>query len=514
LIVEGNVGIGNVSSATYKLDVTGKIRASEEIISTAVDAFRAAYGAYGFFIRQDSSSTYFLLTNSGDPYGTYNALRPIVINNSTGVANISGNAATATTAAACSGNAATATKLATARTIGGVSFDGSAAINLPGVNTAGNQNTSGSSASCTGNAASATYASAVTLTADNLTAATNYPLFASAATGNLSPRTDTGFTYNPSTGVLTSTTFAGALSGNATTSSSCTGNAATATTAAACTGNAATATTAAACTGNAATATTAAACTGNAATATTAAACTGNAATATNATNHIADVTNTVHGATSAATASKIIARDANGEFASGAVQLNSDTIIGKKLVTSVTPASASNWYRIATFSATNVPIVAKFMIYNDNKHTTTSITLSRGTGFYSIEVGEGGRYTYAARIINIRVVDMGVNNATYIDVQFGGSDAASNYTVLLDSRSALNSITLNSFVDQGTTAAGITYPVQSVYKSWGGSVFGGVVCSVKETGFYIGATRIKAPTISTATPTGGDSGDVWYQYV
>lgn len=45
-----------------------------------------------------------------------------------------------------SGNAGTATKLATARTIGGVSFDGSANINLPGVNTAGNQNTSGNAA--------------------------------------------------------------------------------------------------------------------------------------------------------------------------------------------------------------------------------------------------------------------------------------------------------------------------------------------------------------------------------
>jgi hypothetical protein len=47
------------------------------------------------------------------------------------------------------------------------------------------------------------YAAAVTLTADNSTNATNYPLFASAATGNLSPRTDTGYTYNPSTGELT-----------------------------------------------------------------------------------------------------------------------------------------------------------------------------------------------------------------------------------------------------------------------------------------------------------------------
>lgn len=47
------------------------------------------------------------------------------------------------------GNSATATKLATVRTIGGVSFDGTANINLPGVNTAGTQNTTGNSATAT-----------------------------------------------------------------------------------------------------------------------------------------------------------------------------------------------------------------------------------------------------------------------------------------------------------------------------------------------------------------------------
>ncbi|HAJ8772625.1 tail fiber protein [Escherichia coli] len=47
------------------------------------------------------------------------------------------------------GNAATATKLQTARTIGGVSFDGSANIDLPGVNTAGNQSTTGNAATAT-----------------------------------------------------------------------------------------------------------------------------------------------------------------------------------------------------------------------------------------------------------------------------------------------------------------------------------------------------------------------------
>ena len=48
--------------------------------------------------------------------------------------------------ASCTGNANTASTLQTARTIGGVSFNGSANINLPGVNTAGNQNTSGNAA--------------------------------------------------------------------------------------------------------------------------------------------------------------------------------------------------------------------------------------------------------------------------------------------------------------------------------------------------------------------------------
>ena len=48
-----------------------------------------------------------------------------------------------------SGNASTADKLRTARTIGGVSFDGGSNINLPGVNTQGNQNTTGNAASAT-----------------------------------------------------------------------------------------------------------------------------------------------------------------------------------------------------------------------------------------------------------------------------------------------------------------------------------------------------------------------------
>lgn len=52
-------------------------------------------------------------------------------------------------ALASSGTAVAAAKLATARLIGGVSFDGSANINLPGVNTQGNQNTTANAGSAT-----------------------------------------------------------------------------------------------------------------------------------------------------------------------------------------------------------------------------------------------------------------------------------------------------------------------------------------------------------------------------
>ena len=78
-------------------------------------------------------------------------------------------------------------------------------------------NTSGSSGSCTGNSATATEATNVTVSANNSTNETVYPVFVDGATGTQGAETDTGLTYNPSSGLLTSTTFAGALTGNAST---------------------------------------------------------------------------------------------------------------------------------------------------------------------------------------------------------------------------------------------------------------------------------------------------------
>lgn len=55
-----------------------------EVISKSANGLRIAYGNYGFFIRNDGSNTYFMLTNSGNNMGTYNGLRPLWINNATG----------------------------------------------------------------------------------------------------------------------------------------------------------------------------------------------------------------------------------------------------------------------------------------------------------------------------------------------------------------------------------------------------------------------------------------------
>ena len=91
------------------------------------------------------------------------------------------------------GNASTATILATARTIGGTSFDGSANIAV----------------------ALASVATAVTV-ADESSDTTCFPLFTTAATGDLPPKSGTNLTFNSSSGLLTATGFAGALTGNVT----------------------------------------------------------------------------------------------------------------------------------------------------------------------------------------------------------------------------------------------------------------------------------------------------------
>ncbi|HFD0375128.1 TPA: tail fiber protein, partial [Escherichia coli] len=115
--------------------LTGGLTSSGEIVSKYANGFRIAYGSFGFFIRNDGSNTYFMLTASGDTLGSWNGLRPITINNTSGAVSIgNGLNVTGGVNGSLNGNASTATKLQTARKISGVSFDGSADITLTAAN--------------------------------------------------------------------------------------------------------------------------------------------------------------------------------------------------------------------------------------------------------------------------------------------------------------------------------------------------------------------------------------------
>jgi hypothetical protein len=160
-VKEGNTGAGEL----YVMNTAGAITFGTTNITFSVIAETAVYSA------GDS------LTLTGTTFDTIQDIRTTATPTFAGVtAPLTGNASTATTLQTArtiggvsfdgsaninlagvntagnqdtSGNAATATALETARTIGGVSFDGTANITLPGVNSAGNQNTSGNAATAT-----------------------------------------------------------------------------------------------------------------------------------------------------------------------------------------------------------------------------------------------------------------------------------------------------------------------------------------------------------------------------
>ena len=149
--------------------------------------------------RGDSNNAFIGWDESADKFivgtGTFTGASTgnLTITTGTLVANLEGNVTGAVT-----GNASTATTLQTARTIGGVSFNGGANINLPGVNTAGNQDTSGTAA----------IATTVTVADESSDTSCNV-IFTTAASGNLAPKSGTNLTFNSSNGTLTATTFSG-----------------------------------------------------------------------------------------------------------------------------------------------------------------------------------------------------------------------------------------------------------------------------------------------------------------
>ena len=133
------------------LSVLVKALFSSEVKISTVNALRIFNSSFGAIFRRSEECLHIIPTreNEGEN-GDIGPLRPFTLNLRTGRISMGhGLDVTGGINGSLNGNAATATKLQTARTIGGVSFDGSANIDLPGVNKTGNQNTTGNAATAT-----------------------------------------------------------------------------------------------------------------------------------------------------------------------------------------------------------------------------------------------------------------------------------------------------------------------------------------------------------------------------
>ena len=80
------------TNSKMSLDTNGNLATTGEHISTlsGYGNFRAISGNYGTFFRNDGTDFYYLITASGDQYGSWSTLRPLTIKNSNGAVTIDG----------------------------------------------------------------------------------------------------------------------------------------------------------------------------------------------------------------------------------------------------------------------------------------------------------------------------------------------------------------------------------------------------------------------------------------
>ena len=171
-------------------------------------------GFYGLYDTSGSQDLYAGLFRDANDSGKWKLFKDLQAAPTTTV-NTSGTGyAAGTLVAALEGNATTATTLATARTIGGTSFDGSGNIAVALAATAtilANARTiGGTSFDGSANIVPAT------ITVADTTDTTSFVALFESATGDLAPKTDAGITYNAGTGTLTATAFVGPITGNVT----------------------------------------------------------------------------------------------------------------------------------------------------------------------------------------------------------------------------------------------------------------------------------------------------------
>ena len=141
LTVQGTAATGTMATAAIKYgDSTGS-------------QYLFAGSTFGGILSSSGNGLYIQQTNGNVGIGTTNFNEKLVVSGNgifTGTLKVNTTDEVATTNyvtnTIASSNAASATILETTRTLGGVSFNGSSDINLPGVNATGNQDTTGNAA--------------------------------------------------------------------------------------------------------------------------------------------------------------------------------------------------------------------------------------------------------------------------------------------------------------------------------------------------------------------------------
>ena len=135
IVTTGDNGTVTSTMITDGTIVNADINASAEIAVS-----KLGNGTARQVLQTDAAGTGVEFTSNVDLPGTLDVTGAVTFDGTVTAGTFTGN---------LTGNAGTSTTLQTARNIGGVSFDGSANIDLPGVTTAGNQNTSGNAATAT-----------------------------------------------------------------------------------------------------------------------------------------------------------------------------------------------------------------------------------------------------------------------------------------------------------------------------------------------------------------------------
>ena len=174
---------GNPGANTYLITLESEDTDVHQVVSIGPVTTTEVYCTD---VSGDTEHRFFIRSDGQEEWGPGNVAQDTnFYRDSAGVLKTDGAITATTFTGALVGNASTATALASPRTIGGVSFDGTANIVPTTI--------------------------AVTDTAD----ATCFVGLWESATGDLLPQTDLSITYNASTGVLTATGFSGPLTGTA-----------------------------------------------------------------------------------------------------------------------------------------------------------------------------------------------------------------------------------------------------------------------------------------------------------